>query len=56
MKTSNGDHADEFYFEDADLRLWEKRHFIISQILINNKYYKVFMKIVHLLKAFIYNT
>jgi len=41
MNNTSGDHADEFYFEDSDLRLWEKRHFLVGQILINNKYSKV---------------
>ena len=45
MKSNtSGDHADEFYFEDSGLRLWEKRHFIVGQILINNKFSKVFHK------------
>jgi len=44
MKTaSNVHHTDEFYFEDSDLRLWEKRHFLISQILINNKFSKAYI-------------
>lgn len=44
MKTSIGDHTDEFYFENSYLRLWERRHFQISQLLVNNRSSKVLNK------------